>query len=302
MSEIKSHKCPSCGGNLSINVEMQTYLCPFCGSTYDYEYFREDQMHEMGNTYLTRGEFSAALDAYKYLLQKDPHDFIALRGTMFAAARMKGIQDLMKSDNYKKFSYNTKLVASTVESSSAEDKSYFDEFARILHEMYEISKLNKERESLLVEEGRTKSKLNMTSASLGEYSFVDDKGDSHDPQFGFVFMCVATGIMAFVTTALYLFSLFSAIFGGEPSGPVVVSLIFTAVTFAAAMITFKVMYPLAKTAKNYKNGVKQITIELGEISRKIKALENDIHAREYDTKHDCLLFYKEDEKRMARFK
>ena len=48
-------------------------------------------VNDMGNTYLTRGKFSAALDAYKYLLQKDPHDFIALRGTMFAAARMKGI-------------------------------------------------------------------------------------------------------------------------------------------------------------------------------------------------------------------
>lgn len=299
MSEIKSHKCPSCGGNLSINVETQTYLCPFCGSSYDYEYFREDQMHEMGNTYLSRGEFSAAIDAYKYLLQKDPHDFLALRGIMLASARMKDIKNLSDSNNFKSFIYNTKLVESSVESSSAEDKGYFEELKRLFREMHVISKLSKERDNLLIEKSKLKSKLNLASSNLGEYSFVDEKGDTHDPEIGFVIMCVITGLMALTTTGMYLFAIFSGIFGGEVSAVVVLALIFTAVTFAAAMITFKIMYPLAQSAKKHKLSVKQANDELNNITTKLEMFEKEIHSRESVTKHDCLLFYKEDEKRMA---
>lgn len=36
MGEIRSHKCPSCGGNLSINIEKQMYYCPFCGDLQNY--------------------------------------------------------------------------------------------------------------------------------------------------------------------------------------------------------------------------------------------------------------------------
>ena len=64
MSNIKKHQCPSCGGSLIIDNDKQLYHCTFCGSTYDYEYFREEQMHEMGETFLSRGEFMAAIDAY----------------------------------------------------------------------------------------------------------------------------------------------------------------------------------------------------------------------------------------------
>ncbi len=301
MSEIKSHKCPSCGGNLSINFDMQTYLCPFCGSTFDYEYFREDQMHEMGNTYLSRGEFSAAIDAYKYLLQKDPHDFIALRGIMLASAQMKGIKNLSDSNNFRKFTYNTKLVESSVEGSSAEDKDYFEELRRLFREIHVISKLNKERDALEVERSRTRSKLNMTSANLSEYSFIDEKGDTHDPELGFAIMCVITGLLALVTTGLYLFAIFSSIFGGEVSALIVVSFIATVVTFAAAMITFKIMYPLAQGAKKHKLKLKEAKAELDNISIRLEMLEKEVHSRVSVIKHDCLLFFKEDERRMARF-
>ena len=60
MSNIKKRRCPSCGGNLTVDNEKQMYCCMSCGSSYDYEYFREEQMHDMGETYLSRGEFMAA--------------------------------------------------------------------------------------------------------------------------------------------------------------------------------------------------------------------------------------------------
>ena len=76
--KIKKHQCPSCGGSLRIDSDKQMYHCAFCGSAYDYEYFREDRIHEAGETYLSRGEFMATADAYEFMLKKDPHDFLAL--------------------------------------------------------------------------------------------------------------------------------------------------------------------------------------------------------------------------------
>ena len=43
MGEIRSHKCPSCGGNLIIDNEKQMYRCTSCGSSYDFDYFREER-------------------------------------------------------------------------------------------------------------------------------------------------------------------------------------------------------------------------------------------------------------------
>ena len=68
MGNIKKHQCPSCGGNLIVDSDKQMYHCTFCGSTYDYEYFREDQIQQMFGTFLSRGEFMAAADACKFML------------------------------------------------------------------------------------------------------------------------------------------------------------------------------------------------------------------------------------------
>ena len=80
MGKIKKRQCPSCGGNLFDDSEKQIYRCTSCGSSYDYDYFREEQLHELGETYLSRGEVEAAVDAYRLILKKAPHDFLALRG------------------------------------------------------------------------------------------------------------------------------------------------------------------------------------------------------------------------------
>ena len=44
MAIIKGHICKSCGGPLDIDIDRQLYICPFCGVTYDYDYFREDNV------------------------------------------------------------------------------------------------------------------------------------------------------------------------------------------------------------------------------------------------------------------
>ena len=94
MSQIKKQQCPSCGGNLFDDSEKQMYRCISCGSSYDYDYFREEKLHGMGETYLSRGESKAAIDAYRLILQNNPHDFAALRGLMLAAAYLKDMWNM----------------------------------------------------------------------------------------------------------------------------------------------------------------------------------------------------------------
>ena len=297
MGEIRSHKCPSCGGNLSINIEKQMYYCPFCGSTYDYEYFREEQMHELGETYLSRGEFSAAVDAYKYLLQKDPHNFLALRGTVLASARMNSMNDILKTD-FRGFTYNSKLAESAVESSSAEDKDYFVEFARILREMYELSKLHKERKSLDDEKKRKNTRFDMTVADLGENHFADAKGNYHDPFVTFIFLCVVTGIFALSTIFTILYIILNAIYVGDVSPLIILAIILALITGGLAWVTFRIIYPIVQSDQALKEKLNKTSVEVGEITQKLEEIEKDIHTRESQVKRDCLLFFKEDKKRV----
>ena len=297
MGEIRSHKCPSCGGNLSINIEKQMYYCPFCGSTYDYEYFREEQMHELGETYLSRGEFSAAIDAYKYLLQKDPHNFLALRGTVLASARMNSMNDILKTD-FRGFTYNSKLAESAVESSSAEDKNYFVEFARILREMYELSKLHKEYEALAVEKKRADARLGVANANLGEHHFADTKCNTHDPLVTFTFLSVVTGIFALSTIFAILYVILSAANGDDVSPLIILAIILALITGGLAWVTFRIIYPIVQSDQALKEKLNKTSVEVGEITQKLEEIEKDIHTRESQVKRDCLLFFKEDQKRV----
>ena len=87
MAIVKSNICNMCGGLLDIDIDRQVYICPFCGVTFDYEYFRKDNVLEIAKKSLNRREFGAAKDAFEYMLQKDPHNFEALRGLILCKCK-----------------------------------------------------------------------------------------------------------------------------------------------------------------------------------------------------------------------
>ena len=170
--KIKQHQCPSCGGSLRIDSDKQMYHCTFCGSTYDYEYFREDRVHEAGETYLSRGEFMATTEAYEFMLKKDPHDFLALRGLMLAAAQMTDMSEL-DQDN-KEFAYDSEKVSRVIESASEEDKKYFTEFAKIYAEKKSLADCSKEIEDIRKEKNKINSLI--TDNITGGEENYDKKG------------------------------------------------------------------------------------------------------------------------------
>jgi hypothetical protein len=90
------------------------------------------------------------------MLKKDPHDFLALRGLMLAAAHLTDMSELEQVD--KDFSYDSKMVSRVIESASEEDKKYFTEFAKIYSDNKRLADCSEEIETLRVE----KNKINST--------------------------------------------------------------------------------------------------------------------------------------------
>ena len=208
MSSIKKHQCPSCGGSLIIDNDKQMYHCSFCGSTYDYEYFREDETLRMGETYLERGEFSAAADAYRFMLNKDPHDFLALRGLMLAAAQLNSMSDLIRKDKSRDFSFDAALADEAVEGASEEDKEYFKDLRKIFSDMKELSEINGEIDSLGRERRGSGEAIRSNEVELNDcYIEKDRYGKKISPLRSFIFNWVFYAAFVTITSPLVIVGL-----------------------------------------------------------------------------------------------
>ena len=96
MAIVKSNICKQCGGLLDIDIDRQVYICPFCGVTFDYEYFRKDNVLDLAKKSIARREFGAAQDAYEYMLKKDPHNFEALRGLILCKCKWNSMLPMLQ--------------------------------------------------------------------------------------------------------------------------------------------------------------------------------------------------------------
>lgn len=126
MTVIKGHICPSCAGALSIDIDKQMYICPFCGVTFDYEYFNEDNVLDLGSDALINQEFNSASKAYSYALEKDPHDFKALKGmlcTQFKWRSFGQIKDIKKPNALTPVQRD---ISALKDAAAEKDKFFFD--------------------------------------------------------------------------------------------------------------------------------------------------------------------------------
>lgn len=95
---IKKLACEACGGQLIIDQMKQNYTCQFCGVTYDYEYFKEDDIHTKAEYYLHRHEFKAAREALEFLLEKEPSNSYALEKLLLSQYHLRDAEDIVKTD------------------------------------------------------------------------------------------------------------------------------------------------------------------------------------------------------------
>lgn len=173
MLDVKKHICPTCGGNLIVNIERQMYECPSCGVTFDYDYFREENVLGIAAQALKDNEFSSAGKAYDFMLEKEPDNFEALRGKSLIAMDITKIDDIRSLDLYSKINYESALkeIDRAIESSKPQDREYFtimkdtvdagheyiDEKARLETQMTErrelqdrLSEITQERDTVFI--------------------------------------------------------------------------------------------------------------------------------------------------------
>ena len=127
MKDVNAHICPTCGGKLTVNIERQMYECPFCGVTFDYDYFREESVLGIAAQALKSKEFDSADKAYDFMLEKEPDNFEALRGKALISMNIPKIADINSLDLFSKISYESayKEVNRGIESSKPQDREYF---------------------------------------------------------------------------------------------------------------------------------------------------------------------------------
>ena len=128
MNELKEHICPSCGGVLHVDIKRQMYECPFCGVTFDYDYFREDNVLDLAEDAVRKGENHSARKAYEFMLTKEPDNFEALRGISLISLDMSQTDELLEMENYSGINYGevNYVIDRAIRDSKPEERVYFE--------------------------------------------------------------------------------------------------------------------------------------------------------------------------------
>ena len=158
MTIVKSNLCPTCGGLLDIDLDKQMYVCSFCGVSFDYEYFREDNVKDVASKAIRRNEFGAAKDAYDFMLTKDPHDFEALRGLFICKNRWQSMS-MMNRDDEVHVSADEPTLQNAIENCLPEHRPYFEKVREALSELQHHRDLLKEDEDIVKKKSVEQSAL-----------------------------------------------------------------------------------------------------------------------------------------------
>ena len=287
MSQIKKNQCPSCGGNLIDDSEKQMYRCTSCGSSYDYDYFREERLHSMGETYLSRGEVEAAVDAYRLILKKAPHDFLALRGLMLAAAYLKDMDGFAHIIDARHFSYDSSLAGEVFDAASEEDKEYFSEFGKIYVNKEKQIDLNREIKSLRQERESIEAKIRFTDNTRYEYYFEGRNGSQLPPIALFIIIWCFTGYFG----VSGIFGAFGVDSGGAAITMVIIGVLFLLIGFC---VNFFFVYPRMKAIKMIDAEVEELNGESDRTAEKIKVLEAEAEELSEDIREAIRDFVKKD--------
>ena len=86
----KEYICNSCGAPLDIDEEHQVLICRYCGVTHDYAYFMQEDSLFVGYSFLEARNFKSALKTCSFILKREPHNVLALRGLLFANLEIVG--------------------------------------------------------------------------------------------------------------------------------------------------------------------------------------------------------------------
>ena len=152
MGEIRKHLCESCGGVLTVDVVKQIYTCQFCGLTYDYAYFKEDDVLEKARRYEEHGEYTAALEAYNFYLTKNPNSEEIIEKVILLTYGISSVEELSKdevADNFSKGPKEAEILLEKAGPAATERTKDIVELIRLACNCYESNlKINDVDEKL----------------------------------------------------------------------------------------------------------------------------------------------------------
>ena len=174
MAIVKSNICKQCGGLLDIDIDRQVYICPFCGVTFDYEYFRKDNVLEIAGKSLCRREFGAAQDAFEYMLKKDPHSFEALRGLILCKCKWNSMLPMLQHNDVHLMPDDPALT-NALNNCLIEHKEYFFMLKQALEALKDYRTSKNDLTAIESDRLSRQNELRrlMTAQTINKYKFTD---------------------------------------------------------------------------------------------------------------------------------
>ncbi len=123
----REYICDSCGAPLTIDEENQVLVCKFCGITHDYEYFLHEDSLFVGYTFLKKRNFKEALRTFNFILKREPHNVMALRGMLYATFEIIDFRDLGVAE-LTMTPEREKAIGDSIANAPEEYKEYFENF------------------------------------------------------------------------------------------------------------------------------------------------------------------------------
>jgi hypothetical protein len=255
---------------------------------------KKHQMHETGETQLSGGEFSSAVDSFNSILKNDPHDFYALRGLLLASAHLKDMGELECEDKRKGFAYNPDMINEAIESASEEDREYFKEFGRIFSNKKRLYDLNCEINSLGEKKKQLQSQINLHGMEREYYYVRGRHGNKVEPGTMFFPYVIAGGIM--FLTGLMWFIMQADL---EPNW-LIQALGWFCVILGIVLVgcSFIFVFPKMREVKEIDKFCKALQAELLEVEVKLKGLETEADKLSGDIRTACSDFVVKDRLRM----
>ncbi|MBR5425706.1 MAG: hypothetical protein IK106_04225 [Clostridiales bacterium] len=150
MTLVKVHTCSKCGGTLKVNDDLQKYECPFCGISYEYEYFQKKVILEMAESSLHAGDFPFAEKRYLFALKKQPHDARLLQGRILSHAKLDRVEKTLSIPDLIGVDYPNveRAMKGAEENAFPEDKEYFGTLHDAFRAAEELEAIKKRRSEL----------------------------------------------------------------------------------------------------------------------------------------------------------
>ena len=247
ISNLKKHTCPTCGGQLIVNEVRKMYECPFCGVTFDYEYFREDDVLERASRAIRIGEFHSAKEAYEFMLAKEPSNFEALRGMILVYAGARSTAEF--ADPKKLMTKNTPVVEEkiqyAIEHCLPEHQSYFSKMKELFDAAHVYEEGLNRSKDLRSDQKREYSEMQRIEDKKGELLF--QFRDPNDPAADMIKMHPRS--VAGCLIALYVFyAIFVLLIFGAMKNPYTKA---TSEKTRSTKATTKVNYTMPEYFNNY---------------------------------------------------